>query len=753
MSIGSIVKLAEAQVDLPGRISMFFQVRSPEGKPVPGLDASSFVLEENQQLVSTTESSQRLLARPQTFRSISLLLLDRSNSVATSEQGRAAEITAAKEYIRQATTSPNTFVGLAWFDGRRGIHWVLDGQFQPTTFSNDAEYLLAAIENLHTEPVGSGSTNLYGAILAGLDELDTADQAAQAAGVAYRSLTLVTFTDGTDQAGIEQLANAQARVDNVKYSSFTIGLGLEISPATLQSLGKDGFVTAERLEDLAARFRETATTVRDLANSFYVLAYCSPKQDGSGTHTLTLRAYAAEGPALVSYEFSADYFSGGCGFVDTAFVDPVPGRRHVPVGLVEDDSGAFYVLGSHNLPEEPPGNPRQAVFLARFGADGRRDDTFGRAGVVTFETLGSYDYLTAAGLAKETGGSLVIGLNANTDSMLATSHAAVLRVSPAGVVLASTVLPQASNRGDFVRDLAVDHLGRIVLSGDGALDTGPRTTIWRLAGDLTVDAGFATGGVFHHAVVPSKALDTGLAVAIDTDDSIVCIGTGTHPTTGLPDGKVVRLLPSGALDPVFGNTGLVLLSNAFLSRLSSQPRCLGIDALGRIVVGGTTSTSPTPTPPFSPSLWRMSRTGQPDTSFAGLATTGTGRVGLPVSLTDEERKVFGGSAVLNHLVVHKDGNILATGNRTNGQNHTDMVVWNFSDLGRLVPAYNSTGFLIEDGSIVDDGNENALRIAVGASGRIFAVGTSTSPADPSGVTTCLWVDAEPRRVFAPFGAR
>ncbi|MFK7739140.1 MAG: hypothetical protein AB8H80_02365 [Planctomycetota bacterium] len=753
-AIGSIVKLTDPQVDLPGRITVFFQVRGTNSRPVAGLTEADFQLEEGQSRVSATESSQRLLTRPQTFRSLSLLLLDRSNSVTSTPEGRQAAIDAAKEYILRATESANTNIALAWFDGQGGIRPVLDDQFQPTGFSSDREYLLEAIDNLHIEPVGSTSTNLYGAILSGFDRLDAADNQAAAEGVVYRDLTLVTFTDGTDQAGLAQLAATQTRVDSGRYNAFTIGLGSEVNPDVLRALGKDGFATAARLEDLATIFQSTATTVRDLANSFYLLAYCSPKQDGSGTHTLTVRAGGGNSEAAQIYEFSADFFSGGCGFLDTTAIEPELGERHEAKGVIEDADGNLFVFGDSTLPASPPGNERQSLFVARCSPDGRLDATFGALGVLRIPDVQSLDFLTAADIALAPDGTILLACSADTDSDPSGGRIAVLRMATDGNLLAANALPLTSATNDFANALAVDSSGRTVISGISNDNGVLRTAIWRLDPSLLLDAAFGQGGRTVFALNASNAIDTGTALAIDGDDSIVCVGVGTSQPIGESTGYALRLTPTGALSPTFGQNGVVRLFETFASAERVTPRSVAIDGTGRIVIAGYSNGVLNPE---APTLFRLSATGLPDSTFAGLAPSGTGQVLLPNNLTENPRIAFGGGGQILGLHLREDGNIFACGQRPNGQGHSDLAVWNFNEFGRLVPSYNGTGFVIEDGSIVDDGAESGNSILITSTGRIVVAGSSTSsstgPTGTQGRAACLWTDGEKSRVFAPFGTR
>ena len=148
----------DARVDLPGRVSVFLKVTEGDGSPAADLTGADFNVYENEQLVSQTESAQRLVAQPQVFRSYLHLILDRSNSVQSAGAAEGPE--GARQFIEAVTAEPENFVKISWFDGSPMIHEISGFDFG---FSNDRELLLAAIDALNNEPPFSTSTNLYGA--------------------------------------------------------------------------------------------------------------------------------------------------------------------------------------------------------------------------------------------------------------------------------------------------------------------------------------------------------------------------------------------------------------------------------------------------------------------------------------------------------------------------------------------------------------------------------------------------------------
>ncbi|HZA14312.1 MAG TPA: hypothetical protein VE618_07445, partial [Myxococcaceae bacterium] len=155
---------------------------------------------------------------------------------------------------------------------------------------------------------------LYGAVVQGL----SAVQAAVAASteVAHRQGALVLFTDGTDQAARVSQKTAVDAVSASTANVFTMGLGGEVDTAALRAIGKDGFYSVGRAEDLASAFSAVAARLTAMAQRYYLLEYCSPKR--SGLHKLRVEATAPPvdggGPLTGSLtaEFNAAGFESGC---------------------------------------------------------------------------------------------------------------------------------------------------------------------------------------------------------------------------------------------------------------------------------------------------------------------------------------------------------------------------------------------------------------------------------------------------------
>ena len=751
---GDVLPLdAEPRVDLPGRVSVFFQVLGPGGTGVANLEGSEFELLEDGVPVSQSESKQRLLARPRVFRSYSLLLLDRSGSIADSPTGEQEEIDAARAYIELVGQSPESFIALAWFDGSASIRPLLLDDFTELGFSNDREKLLEAIDNLHDQPPTSTSTNLNGAVLRGLAELDEVDAEAIARGIDFRALTLVTFTDGSDQAGTtpiedvrERLAETVDESGRKRYRAFTIGLGSEINPPALRELGPDGTAFAQGVGDLTPQFELIGQAVADVANSFYFLSYCSPKQDGSGDHSLTVRVRRSDLVAEEVYQFNADYFSGGCGFVD--FFTPVDQPGETRVGdLAADADGNVLVVGSHRA----VGASVTQLSLVRVTPDGAPDEDFGALGRVLVSQTETFPSLRGTSVAVDTDGTIVVGGLVGTGDLDAgATRAALWRFGPDGALLASQVVDPRSSDGDAIHALALDSVRRIVAEGCAGR-TGSRTAVWRFGSSLQPDLGFAdlTGYVLHEAV-PGFPEDAAQAVAVAPDDSIVVVANARSSVFAQPDFELLRLTPTGQLDTSFA--GGAVRGHAVQSQVASRASAVAVDSQGRVVVGGSYAE---PGLPERPAVWRFRADGSPDAGFQGSPFArffGTGMVALPADLLEQARIFFHDRAAVRDLAIAPDDSVVAFGMRMNAAQHTDVASWRFGADGVLERAYNGTGFMIEDGSLGNGTHEEAHAVLLHPDGRIFAAGTARLEGSAAEEAVLgLWIDSETERVFAPTG--
>src|SRR5690606_20045894 len=131
---------------------------------------------------------------------------------------------------------------------------------------------------------------------------------------------LVLFTDGSDNAGrrqpheairaIETFVPPNSAPDLRPTRAFTLGLVGETDEAFLERIGRTRFEPAENAGQLEQTFAAIAQRIRDQANSFYLLEYCSPKR--AGVHDLEVELVHEDAIGFLRTRFDATGFTATC---------------------------------------------------------------------------------------------------------------------------------------------------------------------------------------------------------------------------------------------------------------------------------------------------------------------------------------------------------------------------------------------------------------------------------------------------------
>lgn len=751
-------------VDLPGRVSVFLRVFNGDDTPAAGLQGSDFDIFENGELVSQSESFQRIRPQPQVFRSYLHLVLDRSNSVLSAPGN--PDIDGARAFIETVTgAQTSNFVKISWFDGSSNLHAIPGYDIG---FSNDKDTLLQALTALEGTTPFQVSTNLYGAVSQGLDDLDTINQIAADDGVKNRALAIVTFTDGTHQVGGPitlqsvvakiQAGSTTGGTTNTPYSAFTIGVGEEIDPSVLVALGPNGSVSRDDFNLLAGAFVDVGGQVQRLANSFYFLSYCSPKTGDMNDLTISVRGTPL-GSGNVELEFDATYFGAGCAFLDVRSHPDLGGgtARQVLTDIVDQEGGAVVAGWRSNGCDGPSCGQAASAFLARFKssplsalesdvADGLIDTDFGQAGFLDLSEGMQVSGATALVLDPTTG-NLIVGGWVRPMIGQGPSMAAIWTVGVDGATVTRVDIPNATSEDEAITSLVRATNGDYYAGGfrgDGAR----QYAVWRLTPALALDTTFGAAGTALYPETP----EFGNEGATD----IVLGGNGRLYAVGKASGKI-RVLAldrlSGQLAAGFGGTGVVeALSDFGSGDLESTPGEAKLDGQGRLVIGGTMKMSaPGIALRDQPAVWRILDSGLPDTSFAGSLsspTFGTGVVTLRAGSTNNMNIDFGNATRIDALDIAPDGTLLCAGNRLNAFGHTDTAIFAFRENGEPLPGFNFVGFIIDDGAAGDDSVDAATLVHVMDSGAIWTLGTSyLSGGTDSASGPTIWVDRDPTRTY------
>jgi hypothetical protein len=213
-------------------------------------------------------------------------------------------VDAAGAFAERVEGQKQQKVAVYAFSGDADLHPIV-----PFTTAGGAK---AAVKGLATYKPADPSTNLNGAVIKGLGELD---KALATAPNPLRFGTLVIFTDGTDRARRVKWEDVQKALDKTPYEVFAIGLGAELQDAQLAALGKDGTAKATDKASVVKAFDEIAARIEAAMKAYYLLSYCSPAR--AGKHQLTIEAHAKaqngdESSGNLKDEFDATGFGVGC---------------------------------------------------------------------------------------------------------------------------------------------------------------------------------------------------------------------------------------------------------------------------------------------------------------------------------------------------------------------------------------------------------------------------------------------------------
>jgi len=304
------VEPLDVTTELPSKIRLFFKIDLGEENKFTTLEPDDFEIYENGSLISRLESQAQIQREPGDFMYSSVLMLDLSGSIlnnADLPRLKEAAITFIERTMPETGNSLNGTREMAvyWFDGEEDIHPLV-------SFTSERQDLIEGIESIDGDISNDMSTNLNGAVVQGLDVINSRLQFTRLDTTTSTAGSMVLFTDGTDQAARVSTAEALDAVINASndQSIFTIGLGGEIDQEVLSNFGRNGFELAEDSLQLNDTFLAVAERLEAESNSFYVLEYCSPKR--SGNHTLELRAMYEDQFGSFRTDFSAEDFTGGC---------------------------------------------------------------------------------------------------------------------------------------------------------------------------------------------------------------------------------------------------------------------------------------------------------------------------------------------------------------------------------------------------------------------------------------------------------
>lgn len=295
---GLKLNLINSSVRRPSNIAMYFSVDRTNGQPVGGLTADRYTIFEDDRPVSALESRQTILNPQVAAVHYTLLLMDMSGSV--TESGQVPQLQeAARVFVERVERQQR--VAVYAFDGSPNLTPVVP-------FTESAGGAAAGINALSNFRPRDPSTNLHGAVVAGIQQLD---RALAAATQPLKFGTLVVFTDGTDRAARVTREQMMESVRGSQHSVFSIGVGAEVDQGELRELGRNGAVLQTDPAAVRTAFEQIATQIESYTQRYYLFSYCSPAR--AGQHRVRVEASTPDGArGSVEYQFDATGFGPNC---------------------------------------------------------------------------------------------------------------------------------------------------------------------------------------------------------------------------------------------------------------------------------------------------------------------------------------------------------------------------------------------------------------------------------------------------------
>ncbi len=368
------------------------------------------------------------------------------------------------------------------------------------------------------------------------------------------------------------------------------------------------------------------------------------------------------------YEFAVARFDVD-GALDNTFGTNGTARVPIAGGNMDNDkaySVAIQADGKIVLagfsPDTTGGTEYVAFALARFNPNGTLDNTFGTNGTVRafigsgVDSSGFPIYAAGYSVAIQPNGKIVVA--GNYVDIFSGYGFAVARFNPNGSLdntfgTNGTVTFSISGESytlDYGRSVAIQTDGKIVTAGYSLSSNGNNSfALARLDSNGSLDNTFGSAGKAGTFISGGGNDDEGYSVAIQSDGKIVVAGFSSDTTSALGNTAfaVARFNPNGTTDSTFGTNGTVRAYINGGDSISDRAYSVAIQTDGKIVVGGSTSSSLVQS---SFAIARFNSNGTMDSTFGTNGTTTT-TFGTDVNIDDAARG----------LDVQSDGKTVAAG--------------------------------------------------------------------------------------------
>lgn len=305
-----------------------------------------------------------------------------------------------------------------------------------------------------------------------------------------------------------------------------------------------------------------------------------------------------------------------CGALDTGF-DETGGNadgwviynftNHAQLNAMAlDRLGGITLVGSFL------GTPDRDILIVRLLSNGHLDTGFDADGVETIDWVGADDAATAITVSENPAGTLHLWVAGyvtwNSPPTNIDEDFYVVKLATTGAIESNhTITFDAGGQlNDLATGIACDaNAHRVYVVG--VVNESSQSNlvgVARLDEGGTPDPTFSGDGkmTFHFPGVPATAVDGARAVAVQTDDKAVVVGSHADFVTGNYDVGVARLTGAGALDPTFDTDGRILVGFDLGGELNDNGANVTLTD-GRPLVGLSAQDSNTNSIPALFRLW------------------------------------------------------------------------------------------------------------------------------------------------------
>lgn len=221
--------------------------------------------------------------------------------------------------------------------------------------------------------------------------------------------------------------------------------------------------------------------------------------------------------------------------------------------------------------------------VVRYNLDGSLDTTFGSGGKVSTTIAGKFD--SAQGMALQGDGKIVlagrVGVDGGSDPDFGVARYGANGSLDASFGTGGIVrIDFGLGNWEEATDVAVQGDGRILVTGRVRIGAAFNLALARFNGDGTADAGFGAAGLATTAVTSQS--DVAKALVIQADGKVVVVGQSANLSAN-PDMAIARYQANGSLDTAFGAAGK--LSVDFFGAIDGA-EAVAVQPDGKIIVGG-----------------------------------------------------------------------------------------------------------------------------------------------------------------------